>query len=156
MDLHALIEDTVCGLGFELVDIEQTPKGRLIRLFIDKPDKAGGVDVEDCALVSNQLTRLFMVENVVYDRLEVSSPGLDRPLKKLEHFQRYVGREIQLKTRLPIGNRRNFGGVLSAVEGEKIRMTVEGETIELEFAQVDKARLVPRFDTSGKTGGMSR
>lgn len=156
MDLHALIEDTVRGLGYEVVDIEQTPKGRLIRLFIDKPDKAGGVDVEDCALVSNQLTRLFMVENVEYDRLEVSSPGLDRPLKKLEHFQRYVGQEIQLKTRLPIGNRRNFGGVLTAVEGEKIRMTVEGETVELEFAQVDKARLVPRFDTRGKTGGMSR
>jgi ribosome maturation factor RimP len=156
MDLHALIEDTVVGLGYELVDIEQTPKGRLIRLFIDKSDKKGGVDVEDCALVSNQLTRLFMVENIVYDRLEVSSPGLDRPLKKLEHFQRYVGHEIQLKTRLPIGNRRNFGGVLNAVEGEKIRMTVEGEMIEVEFAQVDKARLVPRFDTSGKTGGMSR
>jgi ribosome maturation factor RimP len=156
MDLHALIEDTVVGLGYELVDIEQTPKGRLIRLFIDKADKKGGVDVEDCALVSNQLTRLFMVENIVYDRLEVSSPGLDRPLKKLEHFQRYVGHEIQLKTRLPIGNRRNFGGVLTAVEGENIRMTVEGEAVELEFAQVDKARLVPRFDTSGKTGGMSR
>lgn len=146
MDLHSLIETTVTGLGFELVDIEQSPKGRLIRLFIDKTDKPRGVDVEDCATVSNQLTRLFMVENVDYDRLEVSSPGLDRPLKKLEHFVRFVGHEVQVKTRLPIGNRRNFGGQLIAVDGEKIRMMVEGTEVEIEFAQVDKARLVPKFD----------
>lgn len=146
MDLHSLIETTVAGLGFELVDIEQSPKGRLIRLFIDKPDTPRGVNVEDCAAVSNQLTRLFMVENVDYDRLEVSSPGLDRPLKKLEHFVRYIGREAQIKTRLPIGNRRNFGGTLLAVEGDKIRMMVEGTEVDIEFAQVDKARLVPKFD----------
>lgn len=146
MDLHSLIETTVTGLGFELVDIEQSPKGRLIRLFIDKADKPRGVDVEDCATVSNQLTRLFMVENVDYDRLEVSSPGLDRPLKKLEHFVRFVGHEVQVKTRLPIANRRNFGGKLVAVDGEKIRMMVEGTEVEIEFAQVDKARLVPKFD----------
>ena len=146
MDLHALITETVTGLGFELVDIEQSPKGRLIRLFIDKPDKPGGVDVEDCATVSNQLSRSLMVENVGYDRLEVSSPGLDRQLKTLEHFQRFVGESIQLKTRLPVGNRRNFGGVLSAVDGDKIQIMVEGALIELEFSQVDKARLVPRFD----------
>ena len=146
MDLHSLIETTVTGLGFELVDIEQSPKGRLIRLFIDKSDKPRGVDVEDCATVSNQLTRLFMVENVDYDRLEVSSPGLDRPLKKLEHFARFVGREAQVKTRMPIGNRRNFGGTLLAVEGEVIRMMVEGAEVAIEFTQVDKARLVPKFD----------
>ena len=146
MDLHSLIETTVTGLGFELVDIEQSPKGRLIRLFIDKHDKARGVDVEDCATVSNQLSRLFMVENIDYDRLEVSSPGLDRPLKKLEHFVRFVGREAQVKTRMPIGNRRNFGGTIQAVEGEKIRMMVEGTEVDIELAQVDKARLVPKFD----------
>lgn len=146
MDLHSLIEKTVIGLGYELVDIEQSPKGRLIRLFIDRADKPRGVDVEDCATVSNQLSRLFMVENVDYDRLEVSSPGLDRPLKKIEHFVRFVGREVQLKTRLPVGNRRNFGGTLLAVEGEKIRMMVEGTEVDIEFAQVDKARLVPKFD----------
>lgn len=146
MDLHSLIEKTVVGLGFELVDLEQSPKGRLIRVFIDKPEKARGVDVEDCTTVSNQLSRLFMVENVDYDRLEVSSPGLDRPLKKIEHFARFIGREVQLKTRLPIGNRRNFGGVLQAVEGERIRLRVEGQEIEIGFADVDKARLVPKFD----------
>jgi ribosome maturation factor RimP len=146
MDLHSLIEKTVVGLGFEMVDLEQTPKGRLIRVFIDKPDKPRGVDVEDCTAVSNQLSRLFLVENIDYDRLEVSSPGLDRPLKRIEHFVRFVGREVQLKTRLPIGNRRNFGGELKAVEGEKIRLSVEGQDVEVEFANVDKARLVPKFD----------
>ena len=146
MDLQSLIEKTVAGLGYEVVDLEKSTKGRLIRLFIDKADKPGGVDVEDCATVSNQLTRLFMVENVDYDRLEVSSPGLDRPLKKPEHFARFIGQDAQVKTRLPIGNRRNFGGTLLAVEGEKIRMLVEGTEVEIEFAQVDKARLVPKFD----------
>jgi ribosome maturation factor RimP len=146
MDLQSLIETTVAGLGYELVDIEQSPKGKLIRLFIDKTDKPRGVDVEDCAAVSNQLTRLFMVENIDYDRLEVSSPGLDRPLKKLEHFVRFIGQEIQVKTRLPLGNRRNFGGRLVAVDGDMIRMTVEGIEVDIEFAQVDKARLVPKFD----------
>jgi hypothetical protein len=76
MDLIALIEKTVAGLGFELVDIEQSPRGRVLRVFIDKPDKAGGIDVEDCTLVSNQLSRVLAVENVDYDRLEISSPGL--------------------------------------------------------------------------------
>ena len=146
MDLHSLIEKTVVGLGFELVDLEQSAKGRLIRIFIDQPAKERGVDVEDCATVSNQLSRLFVVENIDYDRLEVSSPGLDRPLKRIEHFVRFVGREVQLKTRLPIGNRRNFAGVLDAVEGEKIRLSVEGQPVEIEFANVDKARLVPKFD----------
>ena len=146
MDLHSLIEQTVIGLGYELVDIELSPKGRLVRLFIDKADKPRGVDVEDCATVSNQLTRLFMVENIDYDRLEVSSPGLDRPLKKIEHFVRYIGREVQLKTRLPVGNRRNFGGTLLAVDGQIIRMMVEGAEVDIKFAQVDKARLVPKFD----------
>jgi ribosome maturation factor RimP len=146
MDLHSLIEQTVIGLGYELVDIELSPKGRLVRLFIDKADMPRGVNVEDCATVSNQLSRLFMVENIDYDRLEVSSPGLDRPLKKIEHFVRYLGREVQVKTRLPVGNRRNFGGTLLAVDGQIIRMMVEGTEVDIEFAQVDKARLVPKFD----------
>lgn len=146
MNLYDLIEETVVGLGFELVDVEQSSRGRLIRLFIDKADKPGGVDVADCAAVSDQLSRFFTVEGVDYDRLEVSSPGLDRVLKKLADFQRFVGRQVQLKTRLPVGNRRNFCGELTAVDGEKIRMTVEGGAVELEFTQVDKARLVPKFD----------
>ena len=82
MDLNTLLETTVVGLGYELVDIEMSPRGRTIRVFIDA-EKESGVDVEDCAKVSNQLTRLFEVENIDFDRLEISSPGLDRVVKRL-------------------------------------------------------------------------
>lgn len=146
MDLHALIETTVTGLGYEVVDMEVSPRARLLRVFIDQPDRAGGVDVEDCATVSNQLTRVLMVENVDYDRLEVSSPGLDRPLTKPAHFERFAGSDVQLKLRVPLNGRRNFSGVLLGLEGGKIRLQVEGQEVTIDVAQVDKARLVPRFD----------
>ncbi|HNH24161.1 MAG TPA: ribosome maturation factor RimP, partial [Accumulibacter sp.] len=81
MDVHEVIEKTVTGLGYQLVDVERSQRGRVLRVFIDKPEKPRGVDIEDCALVSNQLSRVLTVEDVDYDRLEVSSPGLDRPLK---------------------------------------------------------------------------
>jgi len=146
MDLHELIDKTVTGLGYELVDLEQSPRGRVLRLFIDKPDKQGGVDVEDCALVSNQLSRLMAVENIDYDRLEVSSPGMDRALKKVGDFERYSGSEINLRLRLPVGGRRNFNGVLQGVQDGKLRLVVETGEVELELTNVDKARLVPKFD----------
>ena len=82
MDLHELLETTVTGLGYELVDVELSPRGRTIRVFIDAPAKESGVDVEDCAKVSNQLSRVFEVENIDFDRLEISSPGMDRVVKK--------------------------------------------------------------------------
>lgn len=146
MDLHALIETTVTGLGYEVVDLEVSPRARLLRVFIDQPEKARGVDVEDCATVSNQLTRVLMVENVDYDRLEVSSPGLDRPLTKPAHFERFAGSDVQLKLRVPLNGRRNFSGVLLGLADGKIRLQVEGQEVAIDVAQVDKARLVPRFD----------
>lgn len=146
MDLHALIETTVTGLGYEVVDMEVSPRARLLRVFIDQPEKARGVDVEDCATVSNQLTRVLMVENVDYDRLEVSSPGLDRPLTKPAHFERFAGSDVQLKLRVPLNGRRNFSGVLLGFADGKIRLQVEGQEVAIDVAQVDKARLVPRFD----------
>ena len=146
MDLIALIEKTVVGLGFELVDIEQSPRGRVLRVFIDMPEKAGGVDVEDCALVSNQLSRVLAVENVDYDRLEISSPGLDRILKKPADFERFSGLEVTLRLRLPINGRRNFNGVLHGLRDGKVALTIDTGEIELDFANIDKARLVPKFD----------
>ena len=145
MDLHELIDKTVSGLGYELVDVQQSPRGRVLRLFIDKPDKAGGVDVEDCALVSNQLSRVLAVENVDYDRLEVSSPGLDRVLKKPADFARYAGCQIILKLRLPIGGRRNFNGVLQGIADGKVRLTIDTGEVELALGNIDRARLVPDF-----------
>jgi ribosome maturation factor RimP len=82
MDLNTLIETTVVGLGYELVDVEMSPRGRTVRVFIDLPGDDKGIDVEDCAKVSNQLSRVFEVENIDFDHLEISSPGLDRVVKK--------------------------------------------------------------------------
>ena len=146
MDLNALLETTVVGLGYELVDIEMSPRGRTIRIFIDLPGKENGVDVDDCALVSNQLSRLLDVENVDYDRLEISSPGLDRVVKKPEDFQRFVGHEIQIKLRIPQGGRRNFQGELIGLTDGKVSLRLEKDDVELEFTNIEKARLVPRFD----------
>lgn len=146
MDLHHLIDITVTGLGYELVDLELSPRGRVLRLFIDKVDKPSGIDVEDCALVSNQLSRVLAVEDVDYDRLEVSSPGLDRVLRKPADFERFAGAEVNLKLRLPISGRRNFNGVLLGVQDGKVRLAIGSDELELDLGNIDKARLVPKFD----------
>jgi ribosome maturation factor RimP len=146
MDLNSLLETTVLGLGYELVDIEMSPRGRTIRVFIDLPDKDGGVDVDDCARVSNQLSRVFEVENVDYDRLEISSPGLDRVVRKAVDFERFAGQDIQIKLRIPVNNRRNFQGELLGHKDGKVGLRLEKEEVELEFNNIEKARLVPRFD----------
>lgn len=146
MDLNELIGVTVRGLGYELWDIEQSPRGRILRVFIDKPEKPGGVDVEDCALVSNQLSRVLAVEDIDYDRLEISSPGLDRVLKKDADFERFAGSEINVRLRLPVGGRRNFNGVLCEVRDGKVRLTIDTGEVELDLGDIDKARLVPKFD----------
>ncbi len=146
MDLNSLIETTVVGLGFELVDIEMSPRGRTIRVFIDAPEKERGVDVDDCAKVSNQLTRVFEVENVDFDRLEISSPGMDRVVKKETDFARFAGQDIQIKLRMPQNNRRNFQGTLLGCADGKVGLRLEKDDVELEFNNIEKARLVPRFD----------
>jgi len=117
--------------------------GRLVRVFIDKP---GGVNVEDCAQVSSHLTHLFAAEGIDYERLEVSSPGLDRPLKKEADFVRFDGMEAKLKLREPIGNSRRVKGILRGVDAGVLRLeTVEG-THAIPLANIDKARLVPKIE----------
>src|SRR5512135_2136984 len=111
MDVARLIETTVAGMGYELVDLEVTGRG-MVRVFLDKP---AGITLDDCESVSNQLTRLFAVEGVAFDRLEVSSPGLDRPLKKEADFIRFHGQKANLKLRVPLAGRKNFIGVLGEV-----------------------------------------
>ena len=127
------------GLGYELVDLESSRSG-LLRIFIDSPR---GITVEDCAKVSNHLTRAFAVEGIDYERLEVSSPGLDRALKRLEDFERFAGREASLKLKLPREGRRRFEGRLVGVEDGRIVLEVEGQRQHLEFDEIDRARLVP-------------
>jgi len=140
--LLKLIEQTAEGLGYELVDFETSPRGRLMRVFIDSPN---GITVDDCATVSNQLTRIFEVENVDYDRLEVSSPGLDRPLRKPADFERFAGQEVQVRIRMPIANQRNFAGVLQGLKDDVVTLETEKGSMEIPFEEIEKARLVPRF-----------
>lgn len=153
MDLAEIVERAVTGLGYEFVDLETSPRGRLLRVFIDAPSRAGGVTVDDCAAVSNHLTRLFAVENIDYDRLEVSSPGLDRPLKRAADFIRFAGHEVQVKLRIAVGNQRNFTGVLGGIENDRVVIQVPGAEHRFELAQIEKARLVPNYDELGKTEG---
>lgn len=141
MDVLKLVETTVGGLGYELVDIERSGRG-LLRVFIDRPE---GISVDDCQVVSNQLTRLFMVENVDYDRLEVSSPGLDRALKKEADFVRFAGEVVQLKLRMPLAGRKNFTGIIGAVNEGVLQLDVDGNQVAIELSNLDKARLVPTF-----------
>jgi len=136
-----LVETTVNGLGYELVDFERSGRG-LLRVFIDKPE---GISVDDCQAVSNQLTRLFLVENVDYDRLEVSSPGLDRPLKKEADFVRFTGQKVQLKLRMPMAGRKNFVGIIGGVNEGILQLDVDGSPVAIELSNLDKARLVPIF-----------
>lgn len=140
MDLQRLLETTLAGLGYELVDLDRSGRGRLIRVFIDKP---GGISVDDCARVSHHLTRVLAVENVSYDRLEVSSPGLDRPLKKEQDFVRFAGHRARIKVRVPIDGQRNFVGVLREVKSGAVQLDVEGRLLLLELGNLEKARLVP-------------
>lgn len=141
MDVAKLVGTTLTGLGFELVDLEVSGRG-LMRVLMDKPE---GITVDDCELVSHQLTRLFLVEGVNFDRLEVSSPGLDRPLKKEADFVRFCGQKAQLKLRMPIAGRKNFVGILGAVENGTLQFDVDGNQVVIELSNVDKARLVPVF-----------
>ncbi|MDD5300264.1 MAG: ribosome maturation factor RimP [Gallionella sp.] len=141
MDVVKLVETTVNGLGYELVDFERSGRG-MLRVFIDKP---GGISLDDCQTVSNQLTRLFPVENIVYERLEVSSPGLDRPLKKEADFVRFAGEKAQIKLRMPLAGRKNFVGVIGAVSGGILQLDVDGSQVAIELSNLDKARLVPNL-----------
>jgi ribosome maturation factor RimP len=141
MDVAKLIETTLTGLGYELVDFEVSGRG-LMRVFIDKPE---GISLEDCERVSHQLTRLFTVENVDFDRLEISSPGLDRPIKKLADFIRFRGQKVQLKLRVPLNGRKNFAGILGEVQNDVLQLDVDGSPVAIELSNLDKARLVPVF-----------
>jgi len=142
--IEALVEPVVAGMGYELVDLQAANGGRMLRLFIDKP---GGIDVEDCAAVSRQLSRVFEVEGVDYERLEVSSPGLDRPLRKASDFARFAGQKADVRMRTPdASGRRRFVGTLRGTEEGRLMMELEGQaTVRLELGDVERARLVPEL-----------
>lgn len=145
-----MVQPVVTGMGYELVDVQASNGGRLLRLFIDKP---GGVGLEDCAAVSRQLSRVFEVEGIDYERLEVSSPGLDRPLRKGADFARFAGQKAEVRMRAPdASGRKRFIGVLRGAEGGRVRIELEaqgqeldGQTVALELEGIERARLVPEL-----------
>jgi len=141
-DVGGLLEKTVNGLGYEIVDLELPRNGGLIRVFIDRP---GGVNVDDCVSVSNHLIRLFAVEEVDYGRLEVSSPGLNRRLRQPKDFRQFEGERAQVRMRVPIQGRKNFVGILRGVSELQLNLEVDGAILLLDLAQVEKARLVPNL-----------
>src|ERR1043166_6111370 len=126
---EAWIRAALEGLGYELVDIESTRSG-LLRIFIDS---GHGITVDDCARVSHHLTRAFAVEGIDYERLEVSSPGLDRPLKRLADYARFAGREASVKLKLPGDGWGRVEGRLVGVEDRRIVLEVEGHRRQLAF-----------------------
>ena len=143
LGLGELLEQTVPALGYELVDWDMSARSRLVRVFIDK---ASGVDVEDCARVSNHLTRLFAVESIDFERLEVSSPGLDRPVKRLADFVRFTGQEAQLTLAAPVGGAKRIKGILRGTEGDDVLVETAAGVKAFPFATIARARLVPAID----------
>jgi ribosome maturation factor RimP len=143
LKIENLVEPAVTGMGFELVDVQLSNGGRLLRLFIDKPM---GVTVEDCATVSRHLSRVLAVEGIDYERLEISSPGLDRPLRKAADFARFAGQRAEVRMRTPDATgRRRFVGVLRGTEAGRVNMELEGQTVELALDDVERARLIPEL-----------
>ena len=143
IDLENLIDKTVTQLGYELVDIEIINHGQLLRVFIDKLDS---VNIDDCVVVSNQLNHILSVEeDIEYGRLEVSSPGVDRVVKNLNDYERFKEERVKIKTRIPILDRKNFSGVIKGIKGNIVLLESENSLIEIDFDQIDRARLDPKL-----------
>ena len=152
--LGELLATTLPPMGYELVDWEMS-RGRMVRVFIDKlvdANKESGspLTVDDCARVSNHLTRLFTVENIDYERLEVSSPGLDRPLTKIADYTRFSGDEVLVHLHeLTDGVRKVKGilrGVVQETEGPNVLVETETGMRTIPFALIDRGRLVPKIE----------
>jgi len=143
LSLEKVVEPVVNGMGYELVDVQASNGGRFLRLFIDKP---GGVGLEDCAAVSRQLSRVFEVEGIDYERLEVSSPGLDRPLRKGADFARFAGQKAEVRMRTPdASGRRKFVGVLRGAAEGRVNLELEGRLVALALEDLERAKLVPEL-----------
>ncbi|MBV6273843.1 ribosome maturation factor RimP [Alcaligenaceae bacterium CGII-47] len=156
-DILAVAQQAMLGLDVELVDVERAPLG-LLRVTIDRPE---GVSIEDCEQVSKQLSRVFEVEGIDYKRLEVSSPGVDRPLLRAGDYIRFAGARIELRLREAVGNRKVFSGVLRAPEGDvdpvlaQFGLEYEAQpgnvqVLAFSFDDVDRAKLDPVLDFKGK------
>lgn len=146
--LHALIEPVVDAMGFELWGVDYISQGKHSRLVV-YIDHENGLSVDDCADVSRQVSAVFDVEDPIAGeyRLEVSSPGMDRPLFTLGHYERYTGHVVSLKLRVPFDGRRKFQGLLAGVEGDEVLLQLEDEEYCFPIESIEQARVVPQFDS---------
>ncbi len=144
--LVELLEPVVTGMAYEFWGIEFIAQGKhsVLRVFIDAEK---GIDVDDCAEVSRQISSVLDVEDPITTEynLEVSSPGMDRPLFKLAQYEKFVGHQVQLRLRVPFEGRRRFTGLLKGVEGEDVVVEVDNEEYLLPIDAIDKANVVPKF-----------
>lgn len=151
--LIGLLEGEIHSLGCELVELEFHAHrgGGLLRIYIDRPASGAdaGVTVEDCAAVSRRVSAVLDAADPIKAEytLEVSSPGLDRPLRTRAHFERFSGERVHVETALPRDGRRRWTGTLLKVEGEGIALEVDGKTVEFGLGEIKTARLVPDFGT---------
>ncbi len=141
--LVAIIEPAVSALGFELLGVEYMPQGRhsLLRIYIDHED---GITVDDCGDVSHQVSAVLDVEDPIRGEytLEVSSPGLERPLFTLEHYARFAGQLAEIRLHAPLHGRRKFKGRIKGVDGDEVILDVEGEEQRLAIGNIEKAHLI--------------
>jgi ribosome maturation factor RimP len=145
--LTELVRSAAEGLGYELVGVEYLSRakaGHLLRIYIDAEN---GVGLADCEKVSHQVSGVLEVEDPIRGEyaLEVSSPGLDRPLFEAAHFARFVGRVVRVKSNVPVAGRSNYKGTILEVDGDEVVLQVDGESIHLAVSQLASARLVPEF-----------
>ncbi len=150
--MRELLEPVVQSLGCELWGIEFHGSGRhrgLLRIYIEKPD---GVVLQDCEKVSRQVSSVLDVEDPIQTEytLEVSSPGMDRPLYTAAQYQEYSGEQVQIKLRLPFNGRKQFKGLLTGVENEEIKLVVADEEYLFPIETIDKANVVPHFSNGSK------
>jgi ribosome maturation factor RimP len=148
--LQSLVEPVVTGQGYELVDLEFKNEmgGWILRVFIDNPRQGAAVGLDDCASVSRELSAVLDVDDAitVHYSLEVSSPGLNRPLKKEADFARFIGKKAKIRTKRPVGEtRRNFSGTLVSVDSGKVKIDVGDQVCEVPVEDVEKANLVYEF-----------
>jgi ribosome maturation factor RimP len=145
--LQQVLESTAANLGFDLVDYDQGRRGGVLRVFIEHAGNGvrPSVTLADCERLSRQLHRVLEVEGIEFSRLEVSSPGLDRVLKKAADFRRFTGERAAVRLRVPENGRRRFVGVLRAATEQDIELDVDGMLVSLPLVNVEKARLVPRI-----------
>ena len=145
--LHALIEPVVAAMGFELWGIDHLSQGKNSRLVI-YIERESGVSVEDCADISRQVSAVMDVEDPIAGeyRLEVSSPGMARPLYSLDQFSRFQGHHVALKLRTAFDGRRKYQGLLVGVEGDEVLIQLDGEEYCFPIESIDSAHIVPQFD----------